>query len=96
MNVIKLEIKNVGVNLSDTKFEQELEQLKRIFQKERKDLLKKYKGIYVAYCLNKLAAVGRTYDETAAMAWEKTKHVPIFIEKVMPEGEEETWLMVSI
>lgn len=80
----------------ETEFEKELEQQRIIFKQEKKELLKKYKGLYVAYCNNKLIATGKTYDETLSKAWEITKHTPIMIERVLPEGEEETWLMVSI
>lgn len=82
--------------MSEAEFEKELEHLKNIFQREKPNLLKKYKGLYVAYCMNEFVAVGKTYDEAVAKAWEKKKHVPIFVEKIMPEGEEETWLMVCI
>lgn len=82
--------------MTETDFEKELEEQRIIFREERKDLLKKFKGLYVAYCKNKLIATGKTYDEALSKAWEITKHAPIMIERVMPEGEEETWLMVSI
>jgi len=82
--------------MEDTEFEKELDQQRMIFKREQQELLKKFKGVYVAYCKNKLIATGKTYDEALSKAWEKTKHTPILIEKVMPEGEEETWLMVCI
>ncbi|MHA1652168.1 MAG: DUF5678 domain-containing protein [Candidatus Helarchaeota archaeon] len=80
--------------MSESEFEKELRQLENLYHRERKELLKKYKGLYAAYCMNELMAIGKTYDEAVAKAWEKKRHVPIFVEKVMPEGEEETWLMV--
>ncbi len=80
----------------DTEFDKELEQQKAIFKQGKKELIKKYRGLYVAFCKNKLIATGKTYDEALSKAWELTKHTPILVEKVMPEGEEETWLMVSI
>ncbi|NVM04481.1 MAG: hypothetical protein HWN67_19315 [Candidatus Helarchaeota archaeon] len=82
--------------MSESEFTEELEQLRITFENEKEKLLKNYVGKYVAYCKNKLVAVGKTYDETLSKAWEKEKHLPILIEKIMPEGEEETWLMVSI
>ncbi len=78
----------------DTEFEKELEQQRIVFKREKQELLKKFKGQYVAYCKNKLMATGKTYDEALSKAWELAKHAPILIEKIMPEGEEETWLMV--
>lgn len=82
--------------MSESEFTKELEQLRIIFENEKKKLLNKYVGKYVAYCNDKLVAIGKTYDETLSKAWEKEKHLPILIEKIMPKGEEETWLMVSI
>ncbi|MHC1592378.1 MAG: DUF5678 domain-containing protein [Candidatus Helarchaeales archaeon] len=82
--------------LSDTNFEKELNELKITFKKERDRLLKRFRGKYVAFCKNELVAVGETYDEALSKAWSKTRHFPILIEKVVPEGEEETWLMVFI
>jgi hypothetical protein len=80
----------------DTEFDKELEQQRAIFKQGKKELIKKYRCLYVAFCKNKLIATGKTYDEALSKAWELTKHTPILVEKVMPEGEEETWLMVSI
>ena len=80
--------------MAENEFEKELEQQRFLFKEERKELLKKFSGLYVAYCKNKLVATGKTYDETLSKAWDMTKHAPILIEKVVPEGEEETWLMV--
>jgi len=80
--------------MAENEFEKELEQQRFLFKEERKELLKKFSGLYVAYCKNKLVATGKTYDEALSKAWDMTKHAPIFIEKVVPEGEEETWLMV--
>lgn len=82
--------------MMEAEFEKELQQLQELFNKEKKGLLAKYRGKYVAYCSNELVAIGDTYDEALSKAWEKKKHAPIFVDKVLPEGEEETWLMVSI
>jgi len=82
--------------MTEIEFEKELEEQRIIFEQEKKKLLKKFKGLYVAYCKNKLIATGKTYDEALSKAWEITKHAPIMVERVMPEGEEETWLMVCI
>jgi len=75
-------------------FRKELEELRGIFEKRRSELIVRFPGKFVAICEGEIAGVGDTYDEAVDEAWRRFGHGPIYVGRAVPEGEEETWLMV--
>ena len=73
--------------------ESELKRDNEKFEEKRRELTKKYYGMWVTIFKGEIASVGKTYDESARKARKKFGEKTMVTRQVVPEEEERYWIL---